>query len=93
MRLVYTERAFADIDLTMEWYEKQRAGLGHEFLDCLETTITSILDHPEIYPVKYKNIRSGSIRRFPFSVFYTAKDQGIIVHAVFDNRQSPDKNP
>ncbi|MCZ6802542.1 MAG: type II toxin-antitoxin system RelE/ParE family toxin [Proteobacteria bacterium] len=93
MKLIYTERALADVDLAVEWYESQRMGLGHEFLDCLEVGILPIIDRPAIYQKRYKDIRSVIIRRFPFSVLYTIESQEIVVHAVFDNRQNPEKMP
>ena len=45
MILRYTDRSKVDIDLTFEWYEKQRRGLGFEFLDCDEIVIHSVFDN------------------------------------------------
>ena len=36
MILRYTDRSKDDVDLAFAWYEKQRRGLGFEFLDCVE---------------------------------------------------------
>jgi hypothetical protein len=33
MRLRYTGRASNDLVIAFEWYERQRRGLGFEFLD------------------------------------------------------------
>lgn len=93
MKLVYTERALADVDLAIEWYESQRSGLGREFLDCLEESTRKITEGPEMYAVSYRNIHAAPTRRFPFSVFYTLDGQTVVVHAVFDNRQNPQKRP
>ncbi len=43
MRLRYTARAKVDVELTFEWYERQRRGLGFEFLDCVEAAVKSII--------------------------------------------------
>jgi plasmid stabilization system protein ParE len=93
MRLCYTDRAKDDIDLAFEWYEKQRRGLGFEFLDCLETAIKGISQRPEMYQKRYLDFRGCVIRRFPFSVFYTVEGKEVVVHSVFDNRQDPQKRP
>lgn len=93
MILTYTARAKVDIDLAVGWYERQRKGLGLEFLDCLELAVRDILENPEFYSVKYLRYRSVLVRRFPFSVFYTIEQNVIVVHAVFDNRQDPAKRP
>ena len=53
MRLRYTQRAKHDVAFVFEWYEKQRRGLGFEFLDCIEIAIKSILTFPEMYKLCY----------------------------------------
>lgn len=93
MKLRYTERAKEDVELAFAWYEKQRRGLGFDFLDCVEIAVKSILRNPEIYRVYYSTFRRCVIRRFPFSVFYTIEGTEIVVHSVFGNRQNPEKRP
>jgi len=93
MKLRYTERAKDDVELAFAWYEKQRRGLGFEFLDCVEIAVKSILENPEIYRIYYSIFRGCVIRRFPFSVFYTVEGTEIVVHSVFGNRQDPEKRP
>ena len=93
MKLRYTDRAKDDVELAFIWYEKQRRGLGFDFLDCVEIAIKSIIENPEMCRIYYVNFRSCVVRRFPFSVFYTIEQNEIVVHSVFDNRQDPDKRP
>ena len=47
MKLRYTDRAKNDVELALEWYEKQKRGLGFEFLDCIETALKEILPSPK----------------------------------------------
>ena len=93
MNLHYTGQANADIDIAMGWYESQRKGLGFKFLDCLEETVNRIIESPKLYSIQHKRLRGALTRRFPFTVFYTIEKTTIIVHAVFDNRQDPEKKP
>jgi toxin ParE1/3/4 len=93
MNLEYTKRAEEDLRLAIKWYEDQRVGLGFEFLDCVEFAVKRIIAFPESYEKPYKSYHRCVVRRFPFSVFYTIEDDIIIVHAVFDNRQDPEKFP
>lgn len=79
--------------MAVGWYERQRKGLGLEFLDCLEVAIRDILENPKLYSVKYLRYRSIIVRRFPFSVFYILEKDEIVIHAVFDNRQDPARKP
>ncbi len=93
MKLRYTDRAKDDVELAFAWYEKQRRGLGFEFLDCVEVAVKAIQENPEMQRIHYSIFRGCVIRRFPFSIFYAVEDSGIIVHSVFDNRQDPKKRP
>lgn len=49
MKLSYTNRSKEDLDIAFTWYEKQRRGLGFEFLDCVEVAIKSIEVKGEIH--------------------------------------------
>ncbi len=93
MNLRYTYRALLDLEIAFDWYDTQFPGLGLEFLDCIEEKIQRILTLPEAYPVHHENFRRALVRRFPFSIFYTIEDQSIVLHAIFDNRQSPERHP
>lgn len=93
MKLRYTDRSRDDVELAFAWYERQRRGLGFEFLDCVEVALKSIIEYPEMYQKRYACFRGCPIRRFPFSLFYTIEDNEIVVHSVFDNRQNPNRKP
>jgi len=93
VKLRYTSRARRDLELAFIWYERQRRGLGFEFLDCVENSIHSILENPAKFRILYGDIRGRVIRRFPFSIFYSIEQQALVVHAVFDNRRDPDRRP
>lgn len=71
------------------WYEKQREGLGHEFLDEILTMLLSIADNPLMYPNVHRNTRRAIIHRFPFCVYYQLEDATIVVVAVMHGSRSP----
>ncbi|MDA3938442.1 MAG: type II toxin-antitoxin system RelE/ParE family toxin [Spirochaetia bacterium] len=93
MKLTYTARAKDDVEIAFRWYEMQRRGLGFEFLDCIEASLSSILRYPEMHEKIYSNFRRCVIRRFPFSIFYSVETNMLVIHSVFDNRQDPGKRP
>ena len=68
MKLRYTDRAKDDIELAFAWYERQRRGLGFEFLDCVEASIKSISENPKIFMIYYSSFRGCIVRRFLFSI-------------------------
>ena len=93
MMVRYTDRSRDDIHLAFAWYERQRRGLGFEFLDCVEVSIKSIQGFPEMFKMVYGNFRRCLVRRFPFSIFYSIEGNEIVIHSVFDNRRDPKKRP
>ncbi|MBF0255112.1 MAG: type II toxin-antitoxin system RelE/ParE family toxin [Gammaproteobacteria bacterium] len=93
MILRYTDRARNDLESAFVWYERQRRGLGFEFLDCVENAVASIIDNAKMYRFHYSNFRGCLVRRFPFTLFYTVEHNEIVVHAIFDNRPDPEKRP
>jgi toxin ParE1/3/4 len=93
MKLLYTDRSKDDVELSFAWYERQRKGLGFEFLDCVEASLQNIMNNPEMYQVRYSRFRGCPIRRFPFLIFYSIEDNVIVVQSVFHNRQDPKKSP
>ncbi|VAW83684.1 hypothetical protein MNBD_GAMMA16-1396 [hydrothermal vent metagenome] len=68
MKLRYTGRAKDDIKFAFVWYERQRGGLGFDFLDCIENAVKSITENPDMYRTVYSRFRGYVIRRFPFFI-------------------------
>ena len=93
MKVVYTDRAWKDLELAFDWYEEQNPGLGLEFLDSVELTISSIEHRPQLFAIFHKQFRRALLRRFPFAIFYTLEEHSIVIHAVFDCRQDSKKMP
>ena len=55
-RLVSEPRVDLDVAAAFEWYEKERAGLGHEFLDELRATYDRVADGS----FKYQHLLKGT---------------------------------
>jgi len=71
------------------WYENQREGLGHEFLDVVEATFLRIAEHPSQYPVLHRNTRRALLPRFPFGIFFRVDGANIVVLAIFHASRNP----
>ncbi|MGH9318463.1 MAG: type II toxin-antitoxin system RelE/ParE family toxin [Vicinamibacteria bacterium] len=80
--LVVRSRAKADIRRAAKWYEKQRKGLGVDFVAEVDTAIRRIEANPEQYQAIYKDIRHAITRRFPYGVFYRIRESRIVISAV-----------
>lgn len=83
--------AEADVSDAARWYEAQRSGLGSEFLDEVLRTLSSISEHPDLYPRVSGDVRRAVIRRFPFGVFYVMDESEVVVLAVMHGRRAPSR--
>ena len=89
----YSERAARDLLKAVGWYEEKRRGLGFEFLNCVEHSVTMICGEPLLFCEVKAPIRRCLVRRFPFSIYYSVEMERIVIHSIFDNRMDPAKLP
>jgi plasmid stabilization system protein ParE len=78
-----------DIEQASTWYERQRPGLGDNFLEQVLDALDRIAENPETYPVVHRQTRRAVLRRFPFGVFYRVEDDAIVVIAIMHGSRDP----
>lgn len=78
-----------DIEDAAQWYESQRQGLGHEFVDSVESTLDRIRENPSAYPVVHRNSRRALIQKFPFGIHYVISENTVVVFAVIHGSRHP----
>jgi plasmid stabilization system protein ParE len=88
-KLLLRPAAAADIEEAYGWYERQREGLGEEFLTSVEATLRDIVAHPTIYAVIHRETRRALLHRFPYGISYRLYDETVIVIAVMHGRRDP----
>lgn len=74
----------------MDYYELQSDGLGYDFLDEYEKTLSRIWRFPEAWTLVTSYLRRCLMRRFPYAVFYTIMEEEIVISAVAELRMDPD---
>ena len=87
--LVIRPEAQADLLDAREWYNRQRAGLGNQFVDAVEELFEQIRKDPDFYACTMKSVRRGKIRRFPYVVYYRVLDDRTEVLAVLHGSRDP----
>ena len=88
-RVILQPAAEADLQEAYEWYEQREAGLGAEFMRCVDSCVQLIRRHPEMYPAIHKHVRQGVVRRFPYSVMYFTANDNVLVTAIFHAARDP----
>ena len=88
-RVRLREEADRDLEEAASWYERQRSGLGQEFLDEVLTTLQSISDHPSLYPEVHRNTQRVLMPRFPFGIYFRVERSHIVIVAVMHGSRHP----
>jgi plasmid stabilization system protein ParE len=81
--------AEADLLEAYDWYEKQRPGLGREFIDCVDDVFEQISERPTMYATAFRNVRQALVLRFPYVVCFTLGSAEISVIAVHHCKRHP----
>ena len=79
----------AEVDDAYKWYERQRHGLGDDFLAEIEKVFDRLCATPAIHQLVYQDVRRALPKRFPFSVFYRILTDRVDVIAVQHSRRDP----
>ena len=67
---IYPE-ALEDIQQATDWYNGQLPGLGARFQSQVIKQINKLKKLPEIYAIRYNDVRCIVIKKFPFMVHFT----------------------
>jgi plasmid stabilization system protein ParE len=57
--LIFSPEAEQDIEEAYAWYEGRRAGLGEEYLSCVDACIEAIRRSPGSHATIHENYRRG----------------------------------
>jgi plasmid stabilization system protein ParE len=90
------ERIFAleaeqDIDEAYRWYERQRDGLGEDFLSSVEACLDAVCRMPTRFATFQENYRRALVRRFPYAVFFEYSEGKVIIYGIIHTSRNPDK--
>jgi hypothetical protein len=83
--------ADAELQEIFNRFEDCREGLGVEFMTAVDAYLARIAAFPEIAPVYVERVRRQIMRGFPYGIFYAPHPTRILVTAILDLRQDPQK--
>ena len=87
--LEVTPIALAEIDEIANWYDGARAGVGTDFLLCIEDAMEKIQRHPDAYQIVFAEVRRKSIARFSYAIFFRISKKHIEVLGVIHHHRDP----
>jgi plasmid stabilization system protein ParE len=87
--LVFEPEVEAEVDEAYRWYERQRQGLGEDFLAAVQATLDRVQINPELPAIIYRDVRRALVRRFPYAVYYRVEPERIAVVAIHHVKRDP----
>lgn len=87
--VVFRRKAQDELDDAGDWYEKERQGLGLEFLQVVDKLLQDIVGHSNQFPILYRDVHKAVAKRFPYCVYFRVRDEKIVVLAVFHTARNP----
>lgn len=83
--------ALIDIQEITDWYNESQAGLGKRFQNKAIKQINSLNKDPQIYSIRYKEIRCVIIKQFPYMAHFYINDENntVEVLAVISTSRNP----
>jgi plasmid stabilization system protein ParE len=76
------QAAQADLRDARDWYDRQRAGLGNEFLLAVADAMLALEESPHRKQFYYRDFRRVLTDRFPFKIFYRLEGQSVVVYRI-----------
>ena len=89
MKIKFQKIAKEEYDDALNYYNDENKTLGIKFKNEIKQSINNILKFPTLYPKINENIRKCVTHTFPFTIFYTLKDDYIFILAVANHYKNP----
>jgi toxin ParE1/3/4 len=88
-RLSFHPEALAEFEAAAEHYHREQPGLGHRFVENVETALDRICAFPSHSPELSPGIRRCLVRVFPYAILHADHEDGVIVLAVMHCHRQP----
>lgn len=84
-------QAITDIQEITSWYNDKQARLGKRFLATVVKQIDSLSKNPQVYAIRYKEIRCQIVKKFPYMIhFYINEEVKVVeVLAIISTSRNP----
>lgn len=83
--------ADADLQQAFNQFEDYHEGLGVEFMIAVDAYLARLAIFPESAPTYLEKVRRQVMQGYPYGIFYQPHPTRILVVAILDLRQDPQK--
>ncbi len=90
-KFTVTPSALLDLQLGIEYYDRQEFGLGRKFEAHINLFFEKINEFPLSASFAYDNVRFKVVNNFPYIIFYAVSEDKVQILRVFNTYQKPFK--
>ncbi len=88
--VVFHDEAQAEMIGEAEWYNRQQARVGEEFLDEVDIALERISATPDAFGVFRGKVQYLRLHRFPYAVLYYRRPEDVFIVALMHLHREPD---
>jgi len=85
----FTRAAAREYEEAVRFYNEASHGLGFEFADTVRGGLATICRNPEAWPLLSPTTRRLLLRRFPYGIIYTLRNDRVLVIALMHRSRNP----
>lgn len=89
IKVVLRPDARSDFDISADWYEQRRVGLGGAFSDAVQQCLGRIVEQPDFFPEVFQGVREAKLSGFPFCIYYLFEPDQVVVLSIFHTSRNP----
>lgn len=84
--------ALKDLKEAKKWYSDKNEALAVEFKHEVNKEIDYIVQYPEHYQLRYKELRQSLVTRFPYAIFYVVEEaqKRIVIFGILHTSRNPE---
>lgn len=93
-KIIVSPRAQNEIIKAIDYYFERSEDAPNNFITQLEQNYAYLANNP-FFIIRYKNVRSLKLKKFPYSLYFTVNEKTEVVEVLscFHNKLSPKKRP
>lgn len=80
---------FTDAERAVDWYERERSGLGIAFSKKLNEIVDQIAEMPTSFAHIDQTTRVAMIQPFPYGIYFRIENEELILMAVWHLHRKP----
>jgi len=79
-RVWFLDQAVHDLESARAWYERQREGLGNEYLGAVDDALERVTAFSRAHPFSHRGTRRILLHRFPYALYYRELAEWVCSH-------------